>query len=1128
MPKKKNISMAAADVQQHRQEVTQQQQQQQQHGVVVPKLLLRWDGVVVTARKFSRSLLASCAIDFDTLSRVIMRTTTTKQSKHETTTTTTTTTIKQLDVLPPADAQIGDDVDNADDESYFRLKVAKDLDVALAREIDRVSLAIDAETRAIAECARELLDATSLLMSMREHARRLPSSSSSISTSTVGGGNRIGQLVGRRSGSFQSLLNYFGSSANSGGDDEGGATAGGGTATTSHETLPRSAALADLHAKLERATPPPLSGSPARSWREGRHATSPLTRLVESARRTHALVYHAAQEAKALCSMNEDFVNRAINVIARHHHLVASDDDEDEDEDDVMIKRRRMVSQARFGDASFAKHGLARTRVESTLRNLERSYAENFVLCAFPSQQQQEDERHENGASSREQRLASAGRLACVMMLRPLHARPSHPLDFARRHSWLKGFFIALIVASTISFVWLSGIYVSNAHSLRKEFWSAWPLFRLLLLPAVWIGCWCLMCKRWRHINVNYFYLLDIDPETELGVRRSSEIFLSVIATCLCSIMLWLLTRMTNTSLCVPPLIAHYITSANLCIPADWYPMLMIVIFSIVLVAPPFVLYPSTRFWLARVTCRCAAAPVLLLTRGGVPRGGKPISFCENFVADIFTSMAIMLQDVQYAVLVVILAALQHHNNGLRWHADDVGMVVGSTTMMASLSFATKPPYYRVSKIFNTYGPPIFTALPYVWRLAQCLTRYRDDEWMQRSRASTLPSRATQQRRRHSSSPNPGDNDISSSSPLSSPLLLVSAASQDAHVLDADVERAAGLVLPASASHNNNAPSSISHLHLINAGKYLVTLIAILMAALGGFRHVEGPRVHWTPFRITWFSSLILSTVYSYAWDVLVDMKLVKIVRQRCNNLRIHIDWDRGFRLLGTSIPPTAISSWRRAFATKLACRSYVMWILASNLVGRLAWSLSIVPGFAFSSGAIPSQLSVTILAVIELCRRAQWAIVRVDHEQHENASHYRDEAHITVPSIEEERMLSKLRSTAWKANNRATDLTLTPSSSSSQSNGGGSAATYDASGISWHSVLRELEVFFDNSAAAAAARKDESSSSLSPSMRRCIPPRWCVHALQPRHIVEAIWALLATCLIAILTFYMMGYKLPG
>ena len=58
--------MAAADVQQHRQEVTQQQQHQQ-HGVVVPKLLLRWDGVVVTARKFSRSLLASCAIDFDTL-----------------------------------------------------------------------------------------------------------------------------------------------------------------------------------------------------------------------------------------------------------------------------------------------------------------------------------------------------------------------------------------------------------------------------------------------------------------------------------------------------------------------------------------------------------------------------------------------------------------------------------------------------------------------------------------------------------------------------------------------------------------------------------------------------------------------------------------------------------------------------------------------------------------------------------------------------------------------------------------------------------------------------------------------------------------------------------------------------
>jgi hypothetical protein len=67
---------------------------------------------------------------------------------------------------------------------------------------------------------------------------------------------------------------------------------------------------------------------------------------------------------------------------------------------------------------------------------------------------------------------------------------------------------------------------------------------------------------------------------------------------------------------------------------------------------------------------------------------------------------------------------------------------------------------------------------------------------------------------------------------------------------------------------------------------------------------------------------------------------------------------------------------------------------MGSNLVGRFAWAVTITPhmnrGVFFIFSGLTNEGLATLVAVVELLRRAQWTFLRLENEYLNNAAHYR------------------------------------------------------------------------------------------------------------------------------------------
>eukprot|EP01132_Coremiostelium_polycephalum_P010101 gene10101-12389_t len=147
-------------------------------------------------------------------------------------------------------------------------------------------------------------------------------------------------------------------------------------------------------------------------------------------------------------------------------------------------------------------------------------------------------------------------------------------------------------------------------------------------------------------------------------------------------------------------------------------------------------------------------------------------------------------------------------------------------------------------------------------------------------------------------------------------------------------------------------------IHIGNATKYAVGFSVVLFSALNG-NYLNYPEP-WTPSRILWCIGFVLATLYMYVWDILVD-------------------W--GFMWLGHPRPLL-----RQSLMYKKQIWAYY-YVIASNLVFRFAWTLTVTP-LEFNIG-INNELFVTILSSVELLRRFTWSIFRVEYEHICNSLQY-------------------------------------------------------------------------------------------------------------------------------------------
>jgi len=131
--------------------------------------------------------------------------------------------------------------------------------------------------------------------------------------------------------------------------------------------------------------------------------------------------------------------------------------------------------------------------------------------------------------------------------------------------------------------------------------------------------------------------------------------------------------------------------------------------------------------------------------------------------------------------------------------------------------------------------------------------------------------------------------------------------------------------------------------NLVNAGKYASSMMVTLFSTLRGFFP--------TPiFLVLWIASCIVSTGYSFLWD-------------------LKKDWDLGHW-----------QSRNKFLRDRLMYpRWFYYWAILSDLVLRCSWTLTIS---ASNVWPVSADVFSSLIASLEVLRRGQWNLIRLENEQ--------------------------------------------------------------------------------------------------------------------------------------------------
>ncbi|KAK8791866.1 hypothetical protein WA158_005243 [Blastocystis sp. Blastoise] len=141
--------------------------------------------------------------------------------------------------------------------------------------------------------------------------------------------------------------------------------------------------------------------------------------------------------------------------------------------------------------------------------------------------------------------------------------------------------------------------------------------------------------------------------------------------------------------------------------------------------------------------------------------------------------------------------------------------------------------------------------------------------------------------------------------------------------------------------------------HLVNAGKYLFSMLAILSGKMGVF---------------AFYMLNTISTIYSLTWDLVEDWGLLQ-------NLNIH--------------RPKFLLRNRVLYGNKL----FYYFIILCDIIGRTCWLYKYL-----LSTTIPTDWLLLLFASIEIIRRGLWALIRLENEQLFNCGEFRAVLDVPIP----------------------------------------------------------------------------------------------------------------------------------
>ncbi|GAM28042.1 hypothetical protein SAMD00019534_112180 [Acytostelium subglobosum LB1] len=158
--------------------------------------------------------------------------------------------------------------------------------------------------------------------------------------------------------------------------------------------------------------------------------------------------------------------------------------------------------------------------------------------------------------------------------------------------------------------------------------------------------------------------------------------------------------------------------------------------------------------------------------------------------------------------------------------------------------------------------------------------------------------------------------------------------------------------------------------HLKNALKYFLSIVVVFFSAMDSF-YSHG----WSsPTRIIWLISGLVNSSYSYWWDLFMDWSiLVKPKTSTWNPFKYTLRKKRMYN-------PT-----------------FVYYIaIGTNFIFRMTWSLT--KSLAQLTFILPSYKLVVIIAILEVLRRGQWNVYRLENEHINNCGRFRATRDIPLP----------------------------------------------------------------------------------------------------------------------------------
>lgn len=163
--------------------------------------------------------------------------------------------------------------------------------------------------------------------------------------------------------------------------------------------------------------------------------------------------------------------------------------------------------------------------------------------------------------------------------------------------------------------------------------------------------------------------------------------------------------------------------------------------------------------------------------------------------------------------------------------------------------------------------------------------------------------------------------------------------------------------------------------HLANLGKYLASIVVVLVGALELEENLT----------VVVIIVSIISTTYSATWDVFMD-------------------WGLGSAELSAIFfaSPTGILEQREDATIQdttktigqgrqlLFPKYFYPFAIVFDILARCSWVISLLPITALTDDVPTREVFRFAMTALEIARRSVWAVIRIEHEQVANASKYR------------------------------------------------------------------------------------------------------------------------------------------